>query len=437
VFGAGRVAASSGVLLGESLLRLAVTAFVSFWIAQQLGPAAFGVLNFASALMAIFLGLASLGLDVPATLRLTRESKAGELLGTLVAMRLLAGLAGFAAMLVVATLLRRDEPIALAVTMIVALAIVGYAPSVFDLWFKANVEAGPPALMRLASTLLSAGAKIACLALDAGVIALAWTIVLEAVLSSALLWLAWWRAPRRREGGPIRADPRTARDLARESWPYLLSTVAVILTMKQDVVFLGAMADDAETGVYALVQKLSEVLFIVPVVLVDSVYPALARRQHLDASADAGGQLMFDVAVAGATLAVVAGLVLGPMAIALVFGPRYEAAMPLFQLHAWTCVAVAIGAARHRWLGMVGLQRHAPTLALAGAVINGALNVAMIPRFGALGAVWAALIAYFVAGFLPCLLIRELRPLGWMQARSLWPWQRLLTRALRARAVGR
>ncbi len=433
--GAGRVAASSAVLLAENLVRLGVTAVVSFWIAHQLGPASFGLLNFASSLMAILLGVVALGLDIPATLRLTRPGSAGALLGTVIALRLLASLAGFAAMLIATALLRPNEPFALAVTMIVGLALVGYAPSVFDFWFKAHVEAGPPALMRLLSTLLSAALKIACLALDLGVLSLAWTIVFEAALSSGLLWLAWHRSPRRADAGVLAPNREAAHLLLRDGWPYLLSTVAMLLTMKQDVVLLGALASDTETGVYALVQKLSEVLFVVPVVLLDSAYPALARRARLDVAPWSGGQVLFDLAVAGALLAVLGGLLLGPTAIALVFGPRYAAALPLFQLHAWTCIAVALAAARYRWLGMVGLQRHAPLIAMSGAVINGALNVAMIPAYGARGAVWAALISYFVSGFLPCILIRELRPLGWMQLRALWPWSRLVTLGRRARAA--
>lgn len=60
-----RVATSGAILLAESVLRLGLTAAVSFWIARSLGPEQFGLLNFASALMVIFLAVSGLGLEIP------------------------------------------------------------------------------------------------------------------------------------------------------------------------------------------------------------------------------------------------------------------------------------------------------------------------------------------------------------------------------------
>ncbi len=438
VLGVRRVATSSAVLLGENVLRLVVTAAVSFFIAGRLGPALFGILNFASALMAIFLGLAALGLDIPLTLRLTRTAgnpnDSAVLLGTAIALRLVAAIGVFVLLVGFAFVLRRADALALGVTVIVALSIFGYAPSVFDFWFKAEVRAGPPASMRLATTLFVSAAKIGCLWLGLGVIALAWTVVLEAVLGSALLWLAWRRANPTLPLAPWRPDPSLFRVLPRESWPYLASTAATLIMMKSDVVLLGALSSNSDAGIYSLVQKLSEVLYIVPVVLVDSAYPALVRRQGTS-EANVDGQLLFDLASGAAFVAAAVGILLAGPAIELVFGSRYAASLPLFHWHAWTVVAIGLSVARSRWLGIAGLQRHAPLVAVVGAVINVVLNLAMIPTFGAWGAAGSALIAYFVAGFLTSFMIAELRPVGRMQVRALWPWGRLVERCMQSRVA--
>ena len=427
-----RIAASSITLLLENVLRLGMTAAISFWIARSLGPAEFGILNAASALMAIFLAVAGLGLEVPTVLRLTHERDTGAVLATAMALKSSAAVAAFTLAALVAAVLKHDDPRALAVTLIVCLSILGYAPSVFDLWFKAHVQAAAPASVRMVSTLVASVAKLACLALDAGVIALAWTVAFEAALSTLLLWLAWRRAARQTVTDPMQPDRALARGMVRESWPYLSSNIATLIYTKIDVVLLAALSSHAQTGVYSVVQKLSEVLCIVPVALLESAYPALARRRRAAGGDPAqDGQLLFDLAVAASTLAAIAGVIVAGPLIRLVFGDAYADAVPLFHWHAWTCIAIALAAARHRWLATLGLQRYAPLVTLIGAVINVALNVLMIPTWGAEGAVVAALVAYFTAGFLTSFLFAELRPIGRMQARGLWPWFRL-ARLLRA-----
>lgn len=430
-----RVAVSGATLMAESVLRLGLTAAVSFWIARSLGPAQFGLLNFASALMAIFLGVSALGLEIPLVLRLAQGQTHGSLLGAALVLRAGAALGALGCCAAIGFALHDDDPQALAVTLIVALALLGYVPSVFDCWYKARVDALAPSIVRLAATVLSVVAKLLCLAWGGGVVGLAWTVAFEALVYGALLGFVWWRSTVRLETRLEWPERARLAQLLRDSWPYLVSTAATVVAMKVDVVLLGALSTHAQAGVYSLVQKLSETLCIAPLVLIDSAYPALASRSL--ESSDAPGQLLFDLAAASAMLASVAGVLLAGPVIALCFGSAYDAAVPLFHLHAWTCIAVALSAARYRWMATLGLQRHAPAVTVAGAVINLALNALLIPRFGAWGAAWAALLSAFGAGLVASFIIRELRPLGVMQLRALWPWRRLLAQSRHLRRNGK
>lgn len=433
----GRGVAVSGiVLLTESAIRLTVTAAISFWIARALGPAQFGVLNFASALVAIFLAIASLGLEVPAVLRLARSSQHGSILGTLLTLRAGAALVAVSGVAAIAYAVKRDEPQTLAVTLVVGLAIVGYVPSVFDYWFKSQVNALPPALARMLTTLIAAAAKLTVIECELGLVALAWTVVLEAMIQSLLLALAWRHTTRGSVANALRIDTALARSLARESVPYIGTMVAIILYMKCDVVLLGLLSTPEQTGLFTLAQKLSEALYIVPVVLVDSLYPVLARRISC-AGGHQQGQLLFDLAVGASMVATLATILLSASLIRTVFGAPYEASIPLFWLHGWTCIAVALDTARHRWLATVGLQRYAPWLAFSGAGLSIAINLLLIPLWGAKGAALAAVSAYAASSLFATFAFKELREAGAMQLRSLWPWGRLLQWAVQAAHVGK
>ena len=71
-----RALMGSSILVVESILRLGLVAAVSLWIAHELGPARFGLLNHVSALVAVFLWAAMLGLETPLTARLAHSATA-------------------------------------------------------------------------------------------------------------------------------------------------------------------------------------------------------------------------------------------------------------------------------------------------------------------------------------------------------------------------
>jgi len=423
---AGKIAASSVILLTEAVTRLVAVAAISFWIARQFGPSLFGVLNFASAMTAILLGLADMGLEVPVILRLSTAAEPGRLMGTMLTIRSASALAAF----MIATALRfgfaHTKPDALVPTVIVSLCLLAAIPNGLDDWFKARTSAAAPAAARTAATLLSSAAKGGCLLLGLGVIALAWSIVLETVLVSIGLWCAFQWYARRSARDRLSFDRSLVRPLLRESRPYLYSGVAILLYMKVDLVMLGYLSTNLQTGIYGLAQKISEVLYVVPVVLIASAFPSLVQRFQISAGADLQSeQMIFDLAVGGSMVAVVCGNLMARPLILAVFGPTYEPSIHIFHLHSWSCIAIGMNEARSRWMAALSLQHYAPIVTTLGLAINVAMNLALIPWLGATGAAITTVVSYFISGYISSFIFKPLNGLGWSQTRALWPWGRL------------
>ena len=415
----------SSILVFENVLRLGMVAAVSLWIAHQLGPAQFGLLNYASALVAVFWSAATLGLDTPLTARLALSRQPGVALGSAVILRVVTGVIGAVVALVAALLLRGDEREAVLLVAIVALAVPLSAPVVVDAWFKAHNEALPPALARLAATLLSCVAKVACLLLGGGLVELAWTVAVESLFVATSLLVAYWvRTPR---DVATRLVVRRAEmaALLRESWPFLFSALAVAAYMKLDVVMLGVLTTNEQTGLYSLSQKLAEVLYMVPVVVVDVLFPQLVRNQVQHGDAATAPQAFFDLAFGAALVATL--LAIGSVAIALpvLFGEPYRPTVDIFLVHAWACLGVALGHARFKWMAATGRQALAPWVALLGLVLALVLHSLLIPAYGATGAATATAVAFLASGWLTSYLFPSLRPAARMQSRALWPWGRL------------
>ena len=66
---------------------------------------------------------------------------------------------------------------------------------------------------------------------------------------------------------------RKAKRLLSESWPLILSGVALMLYMRIDQIMIGNMINDSAVGVYSVAVKMAEVWYFVPAAVVSSLFP--------------------------------------------------------------------------------------------------------------------------------------------------------------------
>jgi polysaccharide transporter, PST family len=425
-----QVATSSIVLFVESIVRLGLVAAVSFWVASSLGPAQFGILNFASAIAAILFSIASLGLETPVILRLTKKEGNEGLIEALIVIRVLSGFLLFFVGTGIAFMLKGNEPNSVLVSAIVLSSLFLNSFYIVDTWFKAKTQPIYAATARLSITLIAVGAKVICLLYGLGLVALAWTVAFEGLLTSIAFTVAYlhknksylaWNWPQKK---------LLIQNLLREGWPYLLTTASMVAYMKIDVILLGYLSNNREAGVYSLAQKITEVMYVVPTVLIESLYPTLTRRHFQNRGDNAySGQMLFDIATSSSIVTIVVSIVVVPPLIDVLFGRNYSDSTDLFLILSWSCLAVAMNSARYCWLATLGLQRYAPVVTFIGLVLNVGINIWLIPRFGALGAAIATLVSYCASSYLSSFLFPPMKEIALMQTRALWPWNRIFKEA--------
>lgn len=210
--------------------------------------------------------------------------------------------------------------------------------------------------------------------------------------------------------------PRTflmpeARRMIRDAFPLVISNLAVNIYHRIDQVMLHKMSGDKVLGPYVIAVQLTELFSALPVALMSSLYPVLAVSAHDDVKFRRylSESFRFLLVVAFAACAVVT-----PVArpfIELVYGKQFSATADLLIVLIWSEVPIFFGVALGNALVTKGLQKYFPAATIAGAIVNVAINLAVIPRYGALGASWATVVSYCLAGIFFLLIFRELRPL--------------------------
>jgi PST family polysaccharide transporter len=391
------LAANTGWLLGEKILRLAVGLIVGALTVRYLGAEQFGLLSYALALVTLVSVLANLGLDAIVVRDIARNPKARDaILGSAFVLRSTGGLVALGVAAAAGALLDTAAPGLRLLALVTALSLVFQAADPIDSWFRSQLRARRAVIARNAAFLIASGARLLLIWEEAPLLWFAFMITAEAALSALALLIAY-----RIEGNRLRdwrPNYPVVRELARQAWPLMLAGLMVSLYMRIDQVMLGQMAGTEALGIYSAAVLLSEPLHFVPMAIVASVAPVLAQWHRSDpALFHARMEELFRVLLLiAAAMALPMSLLARPLA-EFLFGPAFRDTGPVLSVHVWAVLFVALGIASSQYLVLEDLVRISAQRTLVGAVLNIVLNLFWIPPYGALGCAWATLISYAVA----------------------------------------
>ena len=402
-------AANAAWLFAERAVRLLVSITIGVWVARYLAPARYGELALAMAIIALAAPLARLGLDSVVVNQILRmPARRQSVLASAFVLKLLAGVLGFALVAATARVVPSLRDVT-GVIVIMGSSLIWSPLEVGQFGLEADLKGRQLVSARLAAGLVAAGLNVVWIFLGADVTAFAWTVAIEAALGGALVAVPRWREWTAALPG---VRPKTLLPLIKESWPLAVAGLSVLVYMKIDVVMLNGMKGSQAVGIYAAATRLSELWYIVPTVVVSSLTPAVLRaraRSRADYE-DALGALIegltgVAVLAAALTTAVAGGVVF------VLFGHDYAQAATILRVHVWAAVFVFSGVGQSIY--MVSERLNALTLikAVLGGALNVGLNLILIPPYAGLGAAYATLVSYAMAGVFGNALFVRTRPI--------------------------
>ncbi len=385
----------------ERAIRLGVGFFVAVWVARYLGPSQYGVLSFGLAWVGLFAAFGQMGLEsiVLRDVVSDRESEA-EILGTATALRLIGGLIVVIGSIALYGLFYSfDNQTQLAVIALAGLAQLFLTAEVIDWWFRSRVEWRYVFRARIIAFIISTIGMIVCLISGLGVVWIAAITLLDAIMVANFLIIEWLRHSER--GQPWKAGVARAKALLLNSWPVILSGLAIMIYIRIDQIMIGSMMTEADVGVYSVAVKLSQVWYVIPLAITQSVMPnILSARKAQNGSYEQ--RLIWLIALLFWSSFLVAMLVtfIGPSLVTILFGHEYQLAGDVLRIHFWAGIFVALGYGISQWYLAENRMYIMMYMTIAGALINLLMNLLLIPEFGITGAALSTVISQFVVAYL-------------------------------------
>jgi O-antigen/teichoic acid export membrane protein len=402
----------NAVLLSSSQLARTLIGFLFFiFLARRLGPSGYGKYMFAFALSEIFSILGDVGLHEYTIREIARRpGELKERLTGILGLKTLLSSVSTIVMIAIVPLLGKDRETSLAVIAF-AVAQIGYS------WFYASTIAFSvrqdlhiQAFLWFMEKALFAAAGVVVILAGRGFLAVALSNTFVQFFGGCLaVWIVW------KKYGPFRLSLNTAqwRPYLKAALPFGLIVAFYLVYFRIDSVMISFFRGDEEVGLYGAAYSLISALMFLPAGLVAALFPKLAGSysrpdERLDEPFTRAARWLLAMSLPMA----VGGSLLANELTEKLLGASYAPAATALAVLAWTLPVWFTTFLQGNLLTVIERQKAVASVGAVNMVVNIALNLAVIPRYGFTGAAVTTLVTELTGLCLMFYLLRRNISLG-------------------------
>jgi O-antigen/teichoic acid export membrane protein len=189
--------------------------------------------------------------------------------------------------------------------------------------------------------------------------------------------LTWYLLLRRHRPSLVRFDSRLARDTVSYGARIYMSTLLGFLVVRSDMFLVNGYLGNDQAGLYSVAVAVADAVYIVPLAIAINLFPRIARGAGHETSA----QVFRVVSVLYCALCA-ASVVLAVPTVHYLYGPDFDASVALYALLAPGIYFYGmVNVLSHHFAG-VGYPLRAAMLFVPAVLLNIAINLVFLDRYG-------------------------------------------------------
>ena len=392
---ARRIAKNTTILFISQIISYILIFFYTIYIARYLGAEGYGTLSFALAFSGIFSILADLGLSTLTVREIARDkSLAKKYLGNALLIKIILAFLTFGLIALFVNLLDYPQETINVVYFIslstISTSMFGIFYSIFQAYEKMEYQSLGQIL---SSILMFFGVLIGpYLGFDVIGFSILYFISNVIVLGYSFFICSWkFLIPK------IEYDKYFWKTIIKESLPFGLTSVSIMLYTYIDSVLLSIMEGNEVVGWYNAAYKLVLFLVVIPTTINITIFPSMSKF-HISSqdSLKLINEKYFKLMIITGIPLGVATTLLSDKIILLIFGAGYTQSIIALQILIWTIVFTFGGASFVRLLEATNKQLILTKITGISVIINIALNLILIPKFSFVGASIATILTEII-----------------------------------------
>lgn len=378
----------------QSVLQL----FIGMLCARYLGPSNYGLINYASSIVAFVTPVMKLGFDSILVRELINSpEKEGEVMGTSLVLNVASGFLCMLGVFSFVSVANYGEPTVILVCVLYSTSLVFLALEMVQYWFQYKLLSKYTSVIMLASYVVVSAYRIFLLMTSKSVYWFALTNSLDyALIGVSLIFIYNKKAE-----GKLTFSFARAKKMLNGGKHYILASLMVVVIQSTDHIMLTNMISEEENGYYSAAITCATMLQFVYIAIVDSFRPLiLTNKKDNEELYKLNVSRLYCVVFYPAVLQCAAFALFAGLIVNILYGPDYHDTVLILQILVWYFIFSLMGVVRNVWILAEEKQKYLWGINLTGALFNIVLNFITIPLWGACGAALASLVTQFFTNFI-------------------------------------
>lgn len=376
----------------NQIIRMGVGIFVSLWMARYLGPENFGKFNYIISIVLIIGAITPAGLQTVVVNKLIKEpEQQAYLMGSTLFIRSILTSLSIIFLLIFSFVANLDS-YSIYGTRILTLFFIFQLYEIIEIYFQAKQKLKYSAISRITGTLISAALIVWGIYTKKELSFFFFTFLIEHAIN--MISLFYFNQKNALSISKWKINFSLSKKLFKESWPLLLSTIALMSYNRIDQVMIKNIIGDTELGYYSAASRLSQLWIFIPYMLSSIFFPIVSKKsKQSKKDFDEAQQSFFDLLSGLAWLLIIPICLLSSWIIIVLYGNQFSNSSGILALHIWTALFVFSRIGLDRWLVIENKTKYNLIHHGGAAILNIILNLLFIPLWGGYGAAWASLLS--------------------------------------------
>lgn len=401
------------------IVQSVIALIIGMITARYLGSANYGLLNYASSVVAFVIPLAQLGLrNVLVEEIVSHPEREGKTLGTSLVLSVISGFFCIIGCITFVFFVNAGETDTLLVCALYSVSILFQMTEMVQYWYQAKLLSRYTSVVSLIAYVVVSLYKTYLLATGKSIYWFALSGAFDYLLISAVLIVLYYKLGNQK----LSFSFTLGKNLLARSRYYIVSGMMVTVFAQTDKIMIKLMIGNSENGYYSAAIACAGMSGFVFSAIIDSLRPVIFEsKKESNQKFERNMSLLYSIII---YMGLAQSLVLTFMAkpiVYILYGKAYLAAIPLLQIITWYSAFSYMGSVRNIWMLAEEKQKYLWIINLSGAVLNVVGNLILIPWIGAAGAAIASVLTQFFTNFVLCFFLRPIKPTLCLIGRSLHP----------------